>query len=231
MIKLGVLYKATDPRGHCYIGQRRGDGSDIGITYFGSGLLIRRAINKYGKDYFTYWLFEKNIPREKLNELEKYFIKFFNSTTKGNGYNIGLGGEGGDTFSNSSEEDKVRKRHKISEKAKIFQNTLEFKKKMSEASLISQNKPEQKEKLSKAQKIAQNRPEVIQKQKDTWHNKSKKEMDAFKKKQSDFQNRPDIKKKKSEVGGYYAHIRHHFNRGMLNLDCKFCIEQVMKECS
>lgn len=55
---------------------------------------IHRAINKYGPQSFTFEiLVECSI--EDLDELEKYYIKKFNSTDKCIGYNIKEGGNNG----------------------------------------------------------------------------------------------------------------------------------------
>ena len=52
--------------------------------------LIDRAIQKYGKDNFWYEILEPQTP--DYNELERYWIKKFNSINP-NGYNIQTGGE------------------------------------------------------------------------------------------------------------------------------------------
>lgn len=51
-----------------------------------------RAIRKYGEDKFYIEPLEENIPIEKLNEREQYWIQFFDSYQ--NGYNSTLGGDG-----------------------------------------------------------------------------------------------------------------------------------------
>jgi len=61
-------------------------------NYFGSGYIISKAINKYGKDKFKKEiLFECNNINE-LNDAEIYYIKKYNSTNKSIGYNIRSGG-------------------------------------------------------------------------------------------------------------------------------------------
>lgn len=51
-----------------------------------------RAIRKYGEDKFYIEPLEENVPIEKLNEREQYWIQFFDSYQ--NGYNSTLGGDG-----------------------------------------------------------------------------------------------------------------------------------------
>lgn len=52
--------------------------------------LINRAINKHGKEHFTYKILEKQISN--YNEREKYWIKYYNTMVP-NGYNLTDGGE------------------------------------------------------------------------------------------------------------------------------------------
>jgi hypothetical protein len=177
MEELGVLYKATDPQGHCYIGQHVGDGSDVGITYFGSGKYFNRVRKKHGDDYFTYWVFSKWLTQEERNQGEIYYIKFFQSTTKENGYNIGTGGEGGDTFSNLSEEDKIYIKKKISaaNNNKSAEEKAEIKINQSNAQLLRFTDSEEIKKLSESGKIAQNKLEIKKKLADIRDNRSEEE--------------------------------------------------------
>lgn len=87
-----IIYKTTNIiNGKIYIGK------DVynHDTYLGSGIIIRRAIKKYGKENFKKEIIEKCNTIKELNEKEKYWIKFFNSTDKSIGYNIMEGGHGG----------------------------------------------------------------------------------------------------------------------------------------
>lgn len=53
---------------------------------------IYNAINKIGSEHFYYLVLEENIPLEKLNEREIYYIEKYDSFN--NGYNSTLGGDG-----------------------------------------------------------------------------------------------------------------------------------------
>lgn len=55
--------------------------------------LLHKAIRKYGSENFKWEIIDRCLFEESLNELEKYYIKKFNSL-KPNGYNIYEGGEG-----------------------------------------------------------------------------------------------------------------------------------------
>lgn len=58
------------------------------------------AMRKYGIDNFDFTVIEDNINNVvELNEREKYYIEFYNSTSHEDGYNVVLGGDGGRTSS------------------------------------------------------------------------------------------------------------------------------------
>lgn len=98
---MGLIYKCTSPSGKSYIGQtifneqhrwtdhccRAYRKQDPGYNY-----KLSRAIRKYGKENFTIEILENNLPKELLNEREKYWINFYDTFL--NGYNQTLGGEG-----------------------------------------------------------------------------------------------------------------------------------------
>lgn len=86
------IYKTTNLiNGKIYIGQT----SKNNENYFGSGSIILKSIKKYGANNFSKETIEECDSKEKLNEKEIYWIKFFNSTNKKIGYNISNGGDGG----------------------------------------------------------------------------------------------------------------------------------------
>lgn len=75
-----------------YIGQYSGNNFD---SYYGSGKLIKAAINKYGLDNFTKTILEECNNKNDLNDKEVFWIKEKNSILYG--YNLTEGGTGGDT--------------------------------------------------------------------------------------------------------------------------------------
>lgn len=89
----GIIYKTTNLiNNKIYIGKtvKHKDNN----FYIGSGTIIKKAILKYGIDNFKRETIEEcNI--NLLNEREIYWIKFFNSTDSKIGYNVAIGGEGG----------------------------------------------------------------------------------------------------------------------------------------
>jgi group I intron endonuclease len=95
-----------------YIGQH--SSNDLG-SYWGSGKLIKRAIEKYGIENFERIILEKCSDKNELNEREKYWIKEKDSINTG--YNLTEGGTGGDNskFIEYSEEWKEGQRNKTKE--------------------------------------------------------------------------------------------------------------------
>jgi hypothetical protein len=66
--------------------------------YWGGGIVIAKAIEKYGKENFKKWIMIKDIPYtvkgfDELNRYEKLWIKKLN-TKSPNGYNLNDGGQG-----------------------------------------------------------------------------------------------------------------------------------------
>lgn len=100
-----IIYKTTNKaNGKFYIGQDRYNNS----SYLGSGLLLERAIKKYGKENFGKEILENCQSLDELNEKEKVWIKKLNSANSNIGYNITLGGSGGDTISNNPRNKEIR---------------------------------------------------------------------------------------------------------------------------
>jgi hypothetical protein len=90
-----LIYKTTNLiNGKVYVGRQVHDNPN----YIGSGKIIRRAIKKYGINNFKKEILEYCFSISHLNDREKYWIVALNSTDKTIGYNIMLGGQGGNTF-------------------------------------------------------------------------------------------------------------------------------------
>ena len=108
-----VIYKTTNlVNGKYYIGKD----SKNDPNYLGSGKILKRAIEKYGVDNFTKEILEVCENKNRLNEREIYWINKLSGTSIG--YNIAVGGSGGDTYSNMDDESKKINRLKKSEIAK-----------------------------------------------------------------------------------------------------------------
>lgn len=103
-----IIYKTTNlVNGKIYIGQDKYNNP----RYLGSGKILHLAIKKYGTENFIKEIIEECESKEHLNEREMYWINFHNSTDRNIGYNIALGGDGGDTISNHPDKDLIKQKH------------------------------------------------------------------------------------------------------------------------
>ena len=105
-----VYIITNNVNGKVYIGKDEASNP----SYYGSGKLIKRAINLYGKSSFTKKVLEEVETREELCRREVYWIAHYCSTDREVGYNITNGGDGGDTLTNHPDNIDIRK--KISDK-------------------------------------------------------------------------------------------------------------------
>ncbi len=105
-----VIYKITNNvNGKIYIGQHCKNDTD----YMGSGTLLKRAFQKYGKENFTKEIIEICLDKEALNIAEKYWISYYHSQDRNIGYNITAGGEGVFGYKHNKEQlEKMSKRFK-----------------------------------------------------------------------------------------------------------------------
>jgi group I intron endonuclease len=93
--KYMYIYLTTNMiTGKRYVGQHAAN--DKINDYFGSGLLLNKAIKKYGKSNFTKEIIENCVSEQQLNKREEYWIKEKN-TINPNGYNISGSGYGNGT--------------------------------------------------------------------------------------------------------------------------------------
>lgn len=91
--KTNYIYLTTNLiNGKKYIGQHTGQIND---SYLGSGVVLVKAIEKYGKENFTKEILEI-CEKEELDEKEKYWIAYYNALEDDNYYNQTEGGQKGD---------------------------------------------------------------------------------------------------------------------------------------
>ena len=63
-------------------------------NYFGSGKIIKKAIEKYGKENFKKIILEQCSSRKQLLERERYWINLYNAVEEKDFYNLLSGGLG-----------------------------------------------------------------------------------------------------------------------------------------
>lgn len=97
--------------------------------------LIHRAIEKYGEENFYIEELCSCSSEKELNEKEIFYIKELNAVKLG--YNLGIGGDGGDNISNHPDNNLIRK--KISKASK--NNWTEERKKNHSEKMFGKNNP------------------------------------------------------------------------------------------
>lgn len=143
-MKYGYVYKTTNlTTGVVYIGKHKGI---FNPSYLGSGILITRAINKYGKHNFKIELISYAKNKENLNKLEIDIIaKYRKNIGKNNLYNISQGGDGGKVYEISpmlgrSHNKKSRKKMSDSHKKRWINPTWDENKRRKKISEVHRNK-------------------------------------------------------------------------------------------
>lgn len=135
MKKYNYIYLTTNKiNGKIYVGQHSTDNLNDG--YIGSGTLLKMALKKYGINNFSKEILAYADTQNKLDYLEKFYIRKYKSRELYNGYNLTDGGAGfcGLVFTDEH-------RRKIAEKLKGNTHTLGY--------ICSE---ETKQKISKANK-------------------------------------------------------------------------------
>lgn len=125
----GIVYKATNNlNGKVYIGQTVRDlniriNRHLQDAKYENKTIFHRAINKYGKENFDWFIVDYAYNQDELNKKEIYWIEYCNSFIKNpncNGYNMTIGGYGASGENHPSYNKEVSKevRQKISETLK-----------------------------------------------------------------------------------------------------------------
>lgn len=115
-MKQHYIYLTTNLiNGKKYIGKHFGEIND---DYLGSGKLLQRAINKYGKENFKKEILYLSKDNNENNQKEKEFIAAFNAVKDENFYNLAEGGDGGDIFHSlpPAQQEKIRQNQSIKNK-------------------------------------------------------------------------------------------------------------------
>lgn len=91
----GFIYITTNSlNGKRYIGQKKFDDKGNWKYYLGSGVALKDAIKKYGKENFHRDIIYIAYSKFELDNAEINLIDFFNASNSLDYYNISLGGDG-----------------------------------------------------------------------------------------------------------------------------------------
>lgn len=124
------IYKTTNTvNGKIYVGKAENQKQ----SYLGSGKILKLAIKKYGKNVFVKEILEYCKSRKELNNREIYWINELNATDKSIGYNITIGGTGGNTYEYKSKSEMHEIKMKISAKMKNRVMSEDHRKALSES--------------------------------------------------------------------------------------------------
>lgn len=174
---IGIIYKYTSPSGKCYIGQTIHEhtrkqshkhSAEIGVD-----TVFYRAVRKYGWNNFTYEVLftidndDKTRVKQKLDFMECYYIRKFD--TYNNGYNMTLGGEGISGNNYHTEEFKQRLSERMKTNNPAFHMTDEWRQHIGDSQRGKKKSDEFKQQRS--ERMKQNNPmknpDVVAKRKAT----------------------------------------------------------------
>lgn len=85
-------------------------GSGSKKTYFGSGVALRSAISKYGKENFTMTILKEFDTREDAFIFEDRFLKLYKISSLHNTYNLKDAADGGDTITHNPNKELIKKK-------------------------------------------------------------------------------------------------------------------------
>lgn len=109
------IYKITNTfNNRLYVGKDKHNNPN----YYGSGVLIKLAISKYGLDGFKKEILEECVSYNHMSEREKFWIRELRSHISFGGYNLTWGGEGGDTTSCNPNKREIIEKRRIKNKGK-----------------------------------------------------------------------------------------------------------------
>jgi group I intron endonuclease len=145
---IGVIYLTKNlVNQKIYIGSDTKNKGNGDPDYLGSGVLLNRAIEKYGRENFSKEILQRCPTLEVLKQKEGFFIKKFKSNQRDIGYNISDGYWGGDTLSNHPDAELIRE--------KITEQSNKNAKRASESRKQFYKKETEEEKEARIKKITQ----------------------------------------------------------------------------
>lgn len=105
----GFVYETTNSiNNKKYIGKCIFDRLNGWRNYLGSGLYLKRAIEKYGKESFSREILFLAMDAEELNEIEEFMINASNAVLSNQYYNLKNTAIGGDVFTHHPRKEEIR---------------------------------------------------------------------------------------------------------------------------
>lgn len=148
----GYIYITTNlVNGKRYIGQKKAE-RFLAEGYLGSGKLLLRAIEKYGRSQFITELLEECSDQESLDSAERKWITYYDAANSSEFYNIADGATGGNTYKNLSEEQMNDIKSQISAKQKGVPKSEEHRRKHSGENAYYFGKKREPEMIEKMRK-------------------------------------------------------------------------------
>lgn len=154
---IGYVYITTNLiNNKKYIGLKT---SDVFVpNYFGSGKIIKKAINKYGKDNFSVEILEECNSIQELKEAERKWIRFYDAQHSNDFYNIAEGGQWGNCIKGMSEKELLSYKEKLSTSIKQSYNTHPYLREMR-----AEQRRNMKGNIKLSQKVKDERSELLKK--------------------------------------------------------------------
>jgi hypothetical protein len=131
-----IIYQIRNTvNGKIYIGKHQTYNIDDG--YFGSGIALKNAIKKYGKDNFVKEILYMFDTEEDMNAKERELITE-EFVKRKDTYNLGIGGEGGPHFKGKKHTEETKE--KIKSNTNYSEIAKKLKEKYSNGELVVWNK-------------------------------------------------------------------------------------------
>lgn len=155
---IGYIYKTTNKiNNKVYIGKH--ESSIYDPRYLGSGVILLKALNRYGTDAFTNEVLLEAETIDELNDAEKRLISEYKTQYGDNCYNIAEGGTGGNVHRYGTEEQYKAFVDKMTEINSKRCKTEKFRKQISVATSSRYEDPEERRKTGEAVKRVLQTPE------------------------------------------------------------------------
>lgn len=91
-----------------YIGKCQYSRKNGWEKYLGSGVYLKRAIDKYGRENFYKIIIDEAETEEELRDIEEYYINMFDAVRSNLFYNIKETSIGGDVFTTHPRKEEIR---------------------------------------------------------------------------------------------------------------------------